>query len=605
MRRRTAETGTEAVQAELAETTGETWRARPALATAIGALALGGPGALSLAAAYVASRSVAPPLGSGALAVVWWVGFAGIATVSLVIAGRLARRLLPLSALMRLSLVFPDGAPSRFRIALRTGTVATLEMRLADARGGGAARTPVQSARLLLELVAHLDDHDPLTRGHSERVRAYSQSIGRELGLAPLELDLLNWAALLHDVGKLEVPHEILAKSGRPTESEWEALRAHPEAGAHLAAPLREWLGEWSKAIEHHHERWDGTGYPNGLAGEEISLGGRIVAVADVFDVITSTRSYKRQSSVVEARKELARCAGTQFDPEVVRAFLAISVRQSRLAALLAWFAHAGVLTRLPVTQASGLTAGAAATAAVAAGLGAATQVHPQPAVTKPAVMVRQASARPVAPRAAVSATGQESSAKHRTPSRKAPRPRPHRTSATEPRKPPAPSPPPPAAAHPAPPKPSVAPSVKQPSAPARSSPEPHPAPAAAPAPAKPPPLDPPVAPAKPPPAAPALVGAVTSTVGAATEDAGSVVQDVTTLVTPPPASPPPPPAPPSPPTSPAPTPPPPPAPTPPPPPPATPPAESPPPGSEGSGSGSGGLLGGLLAILDGLLPPS
>ena len=88
------------------------------------------------------------------------------------------------------------------------------------------------------------------------------------------------------------------------------------------------------------------TGYPVGLAGSEISLAGRIVAVADVFDVITSARSYKRQSSVVEARKELLRCAGTQFDPAVVRAFLAISVRQSRLAALLAWLAHVGMLAR-------------------------------------------------------------------------------------------------------------------------------------------------------------------------------------------------------------------------------------------------------------------
>jgi putative nucleotidyltransferase with HDIG domain len=394
MRRGAREADVGAAQPALTGTTGEAWRARPALATAIGVLALGGPAALLVGAVYGASRAVVPPVGSRALTIGWWVGRSAIATLSLVAAGRLARRLLPLAALMRLSLVFPDGAPSRFRIALRTGTVDTLEQRLADARRGAADRTPLESARLLLELVAHLDEHDPLTRGHSERVRAYSQSIGRELGLDPRELDLLNWAALLHDVGKGEGPHEILAKSGRPTESGWEALRAHPVAGAQLAAPLRAWLGEWSTAIEQHHERWDGEGYPYGLAGEEISLAGRIVAVADVFDVMTSTRSYKRPASVADARRELSHCAGTQFDPDVVRAFLAISVRQSRLAAPLAWLAQTAVLARLPLMQtAGGLTAGVAA---VAVGAGAGVQTHPPRLAVMPPPVVRPV-ARPAA----------------------------------------------------------------------------------------------------------------------------------------------------------------------------------------------------------------
>lgn len=401
MRRRTTQTNAGAAAA-LEGAVEARWQARPGVAGTIRLLALCGPVGVSVAVVYGASRVLEPPAGSLALYLAWWAGLSAAATISLIGVARLSRRLLPLAALMRLSLVFPDGAPSRFRIAWRTGTITTLEERLADARRGEPSRTPLQAARLLLELVAHLDDHDPLTRGHSERVRAYAQSIGRELGLDKRQLDLLNWAALLHDVGKLEVPHEILAKKGRPTEEEWVVLRGHPSAGAQLAAPLRPWLGEWSAAIEEHHERWDGTGYPHGLAGEAISLAGRIVAVADVFDVITSSRSYKQSGSVLEARQELSRYAGTQFDPDVVRAFLAISVRQGRLAAPLTWLAHAAVLARVPVTQAtSGLSAGAAAVA-VGAGLGVGVAAHPSGHVTPPVGALRAAAPAPVVTRPAV-----------------------------------------------------------------------------------------------------------------------------------------------------------------------------------------------------------
>jgi hypothetical protein len=175
------------------------------LATVLRGAAYCGPVAISVGVVYAASRFAPPPSGSLVLYVVWWAALSGGATVVLALTGRLSRRLLPLAALMRLSLVFPDGAPSRFAVALRSGTVATLEQRLADARRGAARRTPVEAAKLLLELVALLDTHDVLTRGHSERVRAYAQSIGKQMGLRREELDLLNWAALLHDVGKLEV----------------------------------------------------------------------------------------------------------------------------------------------------------------------------------------------------------------------------------------------------------------------------------------------------------------------------------------------------------------------------------------------------------------
>jgi putative nucleotidyltransferase with HDIG domain len=396
--------------------------------------------AASAALVCVTGRFVGAP-DSRPLAFAWWIGLSAAATVVLIGLARLSRRLLPLAALMRLSLVFPDGAPSRFRIALRTGTVATLEERLAAARLGAPGRTPLEAAELLLALVAHLDEHDPLTRGHSERVRAYSQNVGRELRLGRRDLDLLNWAALLHDVGKLEVPHEILAKEGRPTAEEWEVLRGHPTAGAALAAPLRPWLGEWSAAIDEHHERWDGTGYPRGLADEGISLAGRIVAVADAFDVMTSTRSYKRPGSVAQARRELARCAGTHFDPGVVRAFLAISVRQSRLTLPLTWAAHAVALVRLPATQAAGgLSAGAAAVA-VGVTVGASTTVHPPtptpvptrasaparaPAPARPTTArptTARAVARPHAARAAAAGASSKPAPRVRVPRQGAPHP--------------------------------------------------------------------------------------------------------------------------------------------------------------------------------------
>lgn len=397
------------------------WRARPALAAGLRATAFCGPIALSAVLVYVAARFVPPPRGSASLYVGWWAALSGGATAVLVIVGRLSRRLLPLEALMRLSLVFPDGAPSRFALALRSGTVATLEERLVDARRGAATRTPTEAAELLLELVALLDTHDGLTRGHSERVRAYAQSIGRELGLGRAELDQLNWAALLHDVGKLEVPAEVLGKSGRPTEREWELLRRHPAAGAELAAPLRDWLGEWFGGIEEHHERWDGAGYPDGREGAQICLAGRIVAVADVYDVITSSRSYKHAKAPHAARRELARCAGTQFDPDVVRAFLELSVRPPRfVTGPLAWLAHATVLARVPLASAVGavsaasvvlgtgvaVTPNAAARGPLAApSHAAAVQEAPRRATTRRAVPAR-AEARP--PRVARTSAGAE-----------------------------------------------------------------------------------------------------------------------------------------------------------------------------------------------------
>jgi hypothetical protein len=310
------------------------------------------------------------------------IGIAAGSTIVLYGVDRLTRRMLPLAALLSLTLVFPDEAPSRFKIAMRSGGTAELRRRLDEYRRMGADEPAVAATRLL-ELVADLSVHDRLTRGHSERVRAYSQMIGDELGLTADEIDRLRWAALLHDIGKLEIPFEILNKPGRLTAEEYDTIKRHPEIGARLTAPLAGWLGQSVRAVEEHHERWDGNGYPNGLRGTDISLAARIVAVADAFDVMTSVRSYKKPGTAADARAELARCAGTQFDANVVRAFLSISLGKLRLAmGPLSWLTQlAFIPTRLAAATAAApaLMAAAGMTAAAVG-----TAVAPDTAAARP-----------------------------------------------------------------------------------------------------------------------------------------------------------------------------------------------------------------------------
>ena len=380
--------GVKDVCADAHELAATRWHARPRLALVLRVFAALLPFACSVVVTRMVQRRLPAPDGLLSLLGTWAM-LAVVGTAVLWAVEKLSRRLLPLAALLRMSLVFPDQAPSRFRSAIRTGTVAQLERRIENVQEEGLGNTPAEAARTLIDLLAALNRHDRLTRGHAERVRAYSRLIGEELGFDDDKLELLHWAALVHDIGKLVVPAEILQKPGTLTDEEFAIVRQHPAAGAAMVEPLADWLGDWRLAVLEHHERWDGQGYPNGLAGEEISLAGRIVAVADVFDVITSPRSYKSAISADDARREIARCSGTQFDPTVVRAFLNIGISRLRLLlGPLAWLSQVRFLGELPLAPIGAAATGAAAgmAAIVAPALSSAPDSFVEAAEASPAV---------------------------------------------------------------------------------------------------------------------------------------------------------------------------------------------------------------------------
>jgi putative nucleotidyltransferase with HDIG domain len=172
-------------------------------------------------------------------------------------------------------------------------------------------------------LVSAIDAKDEYTRHHSTRVTDFTLKIARTMGYSEKELGDLELAALLHDVGKIAVPESILNQPGRLTDQEFALIKEHPARGESILRPVLE-LKEIAKVVRSHHEHYDGKGYPDGLKGREIPLGARIMAVADAYDSITSERPYRKAASHRFAVKEIIRCSGTQFDPEVVEHFLEI-----------------------------------------------------------------------------------------------------------------------------------------------------------------------------------------------------------------------------------------------------------------------------------------
>jgi putative nucleotidyltransferase with HDIG domain len=177
----------------------------------------------------------------------------------------------------------------------------------------------------LRSLVAALDARDSETGGHSSRVADLTAAIAEEMGISrdTEEGKIIAWGALLHDVGKIAVPDAILRKPGKLDEAEWVEMRSHARAGFDIVKGV-EFLAPAAEIVLAHHERFDGGGYPRGLAGEEVPLGARIFMIADTFDAITSKRPYKEAIPAEEALAEILRHSGTQFDPAAVRAFLRV-----------------------------------------------------------------------------------------------------------------------------------------------------------------------------------------------------------------------------------------------------------------------------------------
>ena len=164
---------------------------------------------------------------------------------------------------------------------------------------------------------------DPYTRGHSDRVSAYSVLIGEKLGLSEEDTKTLRIGGLFHDIGKIGIPDSILLKEARLTDDEYSQIKNHPSIGAHIlqnATIFKDII----PIVKHHHERYDGNGYPGRLKGEEIPYFARIAAVADTFDAMTSKRSYRNALPLNVVKDEIEKCSGTQFDPEIAKVFLDI-----------------------------------------------------------------------------------------------------------------------------------------------------------------------------------------------------------------------------------------------------------------------------------------
>jgi len=180
----------------------------------------------------------------------------------------------------------------------------------------------------VLALANAMDARDTYTNNHSQRLAYLAETMCWELNFNEEEIRTIRWAALLHDIGKIGVPDEILRKPGALLDNEWEVMKRHPEIGANIVAPVKE-LSKVAPLIRAHQERFDGKGYPDRLKGKEIPVGARILAIVDAFGAMTDYRVYRKRRTNIQAIEELRRCKGTQFDPELVEVFIKILERDA------------------------------------------------------------------------------------------------------------------------------------------------------------------------------------------------------------------------------------------------------------------------------------
>lgn len=186
------------------------------------------------------------------------------------------------------------------------------------------------TVQMMSSLQAAMEEKDEYTAGHTERVTEYCMTLGKAVALSGEDQAVLRRASQFHDIGKLVIDLSCIQKPGKLTPEEWELIKKHPEVGASIIEPLT-FLEREREIIRHHHERMDGAGYPDGIGGSELDTLTRIIVVADSFDAMTSRRNYRRNLSTVEAVGELRRCAGTQFDPDLVEVFAGLVLSASSL----------------------------------------------------------------------------------------------------------------------------------------------------------------------------------------------------------------------------------------------------------------------------------
>ncbi|MBU0731092.1 MAG: response regulator [Proteobacteria bacterium] len=189
------------------------------------------------------------------------------------------------------------------------------------------------SVNTIITLQTALEEKDQYTAGHTRRVTEYSLMIARAKQLSPIDLQVLERACQLHDIGKLVIDASCIQKPGPLNEEEWERIKKHPEIGENILKPMV-FLKREAEIVRHHHERLDGKGYPDGLKGDELGELARIITVADSYDAMTSKRSYKKNMSMQEAADELRKNANTQFDPENVEIFVSLLMDRKKVSHL-------------------------------------------------------------------------------------------------------------------------------------------------------------------------------------------------------------------------------------------------------------------------------